>query len=213
MARKMSMAEKLASRVQPLPDEATVEAVAPTSPAESSDDMGEPSTAPAEAASAAPSEAAATARKSDRPRSAPAPRKRKSGSDAGRTSPTTLSAPAQLILELPESVNRRLTAYRVRTRKSHAFVLLKAVESTYDRLPELVKTALGEDDEPVAQLFERSARTATPVRTSDSEPTFTHSIRTTINNRTALSELAEELGAPSRNFLLVLAYDAFLPAE
>ncbi|MDQ0729095.1 hypothetical protein [Microbacterium sp. W4I20] len=206
MAGKMTMAEKLASRVQPLAEETAAEAapvdVDPPAAAEPRVEQGD-----ATISTGGGSELA----KKDVPT-----QKRKPAATAAvpeRATPTSVSAPAQLILELPESVNRRLASYRAKTRKSHAFVLLKAVESTYDRLPQLVKTALGEEDEPTIQLFERSARTASPVRAEDDEPTFTHSIRTTINNRKALSALAEELGAPSRNFLLVQAYNAFLPGE
>lgn len=203
MAGKMSMAEKLSNRVQPLKEESV--------PASITVGESEPPAAREvrpEPAERTPAGTPPTKSK----RQSPAQVRKRSKPAEPVASEGPLSTAVQLIVELPEDVNKRLLAYKEKTRKSHTFILLRAVEMTYERLPELIREALGEEVEPAPiQLFERSARTSTPTRSDSDEPTVQHTIRTTLRNRESLTNLAEELGAPSRNFLLVTAYDAFLP--
>lgn len=207
---KMTMAEKLAARVQPLAEDAAGE----SEPAEPT--LTTPVPAPEVPAGENPSEPAP--RDEPQPAVAPDPAKKQPASRTKRKAaepraqaPATTSEAVQIILELPKSLDDRLEAYRAKKKQSHTVVLFDAVETTYDRLPELIREALGESAAPATRLFERSARTLTPVRGDDDEVTVQHTIRTTLNNRTMLSDLAEQFGAPSRNFLLVTAYRAFLP--
>jgi len=121
-------------------------------------------------------------------------------------------ATAPFAIELPIPINERLTAYRNRTRKSHHAVLLDAVETTYPDLPELIRKALGREEEaPAVSLFGRSSRLAAPAPVGLSEQKVIHRFRIRESNRQLLTELADSLGAPSRNFLIVTAYDAYLP--
>lgn len=208
MARAMTMAEKLAKKVQPLHEEANppapaVSALPASAPVEDKPAAEEPATMVAEA----PVEKSATAREST------TPRKRRTPANGGVATESAPSASASLILTLEADLNERLLAYRATTRKSHTVILMDAVEATYDRLPELVRAALGIDDEPkpARKLFERSPMTATPISTGPRAPRVQHTIRTTLTNRQQLDEITKETGAPSRNFLIVTAYDAFLP--
>lgn len=205
---KMTMAEKLAANVKPLKEE-TVDVV----PA-----AGEDTPSLDVSTQVVPSENSEqeTVRETAQPATASpkrttAVKKRKAPEPAAAPTQESSSA-VQLIVELPDSVNKRLEAYRAKTSKSHTVVLYDAVERVYEQLPELIRAELGIEESPATvRLFERSIRTSTPVPTGDKEPTVTHSIRVTSNNRRDLTELAERFGAPSRNFMLVVAYKAFLP--
>lgn len=116
-------------------------------------------------------------------------------------------------VHLPSSLNDRLQAYMARTRKSHQTVLLDALEATYDRLPDLIRQATaGEsagEEAPKASLF---ARPTLPAPVATGEPRVKHTVRVSPTNRKVLDTITAELEAPSRNFVIITAYEAFLPS-
>lgn len=99
-----------------------------------------------------------------------------------------------------------------KTRKSHQTVLLDALEATYHQLPELIEKATSGDaaEEPQerASLFARPSR---PAPVSSGEPRIKHTVRVSPTNRKVLDSITAELKAPSRNLLIITAYEAFLP--
>lgn len=115
-------------------------------------------------------------------------------------------------VHLPSALNDRLQAYMTRTRKSHQTVLLDAIEATYSRLPQLIReaTAAGAEEEPEERvsLFSRPTLQAPQ---STGETRIKHTVRVSPTNRQILDNLTAELEAPSRNFVIVTAYEAFLP--
>lgn len=213
--KSMSMAEKLASKVKPLQEEQTapVQLVA----------VGEPVAAEVPPSDAVPAEVDTIQAEPPSPSKAtPKPRAKRSPSsrpsrqaapvvdDDEEGSPTdTVSA----VVTIRKDIDDRLMEYRKRTRKSHPVILFDAIEGTYEQLPELVRIALGKeaDSKPGPSLFDRSPRTETPITTGESVVRVDHTIRITRANRRKLTEIAEEVGAPSRNFMMEIAYDAFLP--
>lgn len=135
-------------------------------------------------------------------------RRRKPPKAAGPVPSST--TPSALIFQIDPQLDKRLEAYRTVTRKSYHHVMLDAVEHTYDRLPELVLKALGRDKEqkPKRSLFDRGAA---PVVEDKRGERVSHTVRILESNRTALDEITAEVGAPSRNFMLTVALDAYLP--
>lgn len=115
-------------------------------------------------------------------------------------------------VHLPGPLNDRLQAYMARTRKSHQTVLLDAIEATYSRLPQLIReaTAAGGEEEPQERvsLFSRPTLQAPQ---STGETRIKHTVRVSPTNRQILDNLTAELEAPSRNFVIITAYEAFLP--
>lgn len=114
-------------------------------------------------------------------------------------------------VHLPVPLNDRLQAYMTKTRKSHQTVLLDAVSATYKRLPELIRqaTAGGEEaDEDWTDLFNRQKR---PAPITDAGPRVKHTVRVAPSYRAILDRVTTELDAPSRNFVIITAYEAFLP--
>lgn len=139
---------------------------------------------------------------------------RKQGQPRSQPAPAVDTEPASVgvALELPADLDKRLTAYRAKTRKSHPTVLLDAVEATYEQLPDLIRISLGRDEEtPKTVLFGRAPRTPAPIQMGESGDKVRHSVRVTLSNRNQLDELTVQFGAPSRNFLIVTAYEAYLP--
>jgi hypothetical protein len=114
---------------------------------------------------------------------------------------------------LPESLDAKLQAYMTRTGKSHHRVLLEAVASTYQQLPDLIRAAMaGEDEntpqeEAVSALFDMPAWIAPKTSL---EPRVKHTVRVSPTNRRKLDDITSELGAPSRNLVIITAYKAFL---
>lgn len=208
MAGKMSMADKLANRVQPLreqgsgtPEPAQGIAITPAEEAAAPD-----TTTTSEPSSSAPQ---APREKSPRKRRAPAAtaRQEESAGDPGDI--------VAAVITIRKDIDARLMAYRKTTRKSHPVILFDAIEATHEQLPELVRIALGkeEDPAPVRKLFDRSPRTDTPIKTEDSVERVDHTVRLTRANRELLSQIADEVGAPSRTFMMEIAYDAYLPKD
>lgn len=211
--KSMSMAEKLASKVKPLQEDqaAPVQLAVVGEPA--APEVAPSDAAPAESVQAeSPSPSKATPK--PRVKRSPSPRPSRQSApvvdDDTEGSPTdTVSA----VVTIRKDIDDRLMAYRKTTRKSHPVILFDAIEGTYEQLPELVRIALGKeaDSKPRPSLFDRSPRTETPITTGESVVRVDHTIRITRANRRKLTEIAEEVGAPSRNFMMEIAYDAFLP--
>lgn len=113
-------------------------------------------------------------------------------------------------MHLTEELNERLQAYMTRKRWSHQTVLLDAIEATYTRLPDLIREATAADDEATERtpLFDRPSR---PTPKASGEARIKHTVRMSDSNRNTLDDITEKLGAPSRNFLITVAYEAYLP--
>jgi hypothetical protein len=114
--------------------------------------------------------------------------------------------PVHLTVEL----NERLQAYMATTRWSHHNVLLDAIETTYERLPELIAEATA----AASRKAERTVLFARPNPTApkaSGEARVKHTVKMSDTNRNVLDRVTAEVGAPSRNFLITVAYEAYLP--
>lgn len=158
----------------------------------------EPATAAAPAAEATPP--------SEPARKARAPRRAAAADDGGERETASKGVP----VHLTEELNERLQAYMTRKRWSHQTVLLDAIEATYTRLPALIREATAADDEAAERtpLFDRPSR---PTPKASGEARVKHTVRMSDSNRNTLDRITEELGAPSRNFVITVAYEAYLP--
>lgn len=163
----------------------------------------EPTPAPARAA-AADVETTPAAEPAKKQRT---PRRQATDADAGGERET---ASKGVPVHLTEELNARLQAYMSRKSWSHQTVLLDAIEATYTRLPELISQATASDDAAAERtpLFDRPSR---PTPKASGEARIKHTVRMSDTNRNTLDRIAEELGAPSRNFLITVAYEAYLP--
>lgn len=133
----------------------------------------------------------------------------------GEEAPGTSAAPATAGIQvmIPQDLNDRLQAYLKKRKISHAKLLIEAIEKTYKKLPQLVNDAQGledeeEDDDDRVFLFERPARER---QQTAGAPRAKHHVRLTPKNRKLLDAVTEYAGAPSRNFMITVAYDAYLP--
>lgn len=133
------------------------------------------------------------------------------GEEAPGTSDAAATAGIQVMI--PQDLNDRLQDYLKKRKISHAKLLIEAIEKTYKRLPQLVNEAQGleddeEDDDDRVFLFERPARER---QQTAGAPRAKHHVRLTPKNRKLLDAVTEYAGAPSRNFMITVAYDAYLP--
>ncbi|WP_146008088.1 hypothetical protein [Microbacterium aurantiacum] len=133
------------------------------------------------------------------------------GEEAPGTSDAAATAGIQVMI--PQDLNDRLQDYLKKRKISHAKLLIEAIEKTYKRLPQLVNEAQGledddEDDDDRVFLFERPARER---QQTAGAPRAKHHVRLTPKNRKLLDVVTEYAGAPSRNFMITVAYDAYLP--
>lgn len=134
------------------------------------------------------------------------PRRNALAADVGERETASKGVP----VHLTEELNERLQAYMARKRWSHQTVLLDAIEATYTRLPDLIREATAADDESAERtpLFDRPSR---PTPKASGEARIKHTVRMSDSNRNTLDDITEKLGAPSRNFLITVAYEAYLP--
>lgn len=115
-------------------------------------------------------------------------------------------------VHLPDDINIRLLAWMKLTGRSHPVVLLDAIETVYEQLGDLIQQKLGPDDRPKTSLFQRSNRQA--PKTNPGENPHKHTVRIDKGARDVLDDLTAKFAAPSRNFLLIAAYDGYLlPVE
>lgn len=192
---------KLTRRAAPAPTPAAA-------PAEADEPVVDP--APAVDSAPAPAAEAAAPAKKQAPRKQPTTRTTRTDDDGGEGEERE-TASKGVPVHLPVPLNDRLQAYMAKTRKSHQTVLLDAVSATYKRLPELIRdaTAGGEDsDEERTDLFNRQKR---PAPVTDAGPRVKHTVRVAPSYRAILDRVTAELDAPSRNFVIITAYEAFLP--
>lgn len=156
----------------------------------------------AETTTAAPEPAAAPAERKPRAPRRTQPRE----TEEGERETASKGVP----VHLTEELNERLQDYMARKRWSHQTVLLDAIEATYTRLPELIRAATAADDETTERtpLFDRPSR---PAPKASGEARVKHTVRMSDSNRNILDRITEELGAPSRNFVITVAYEAYLP--
>lgn len=113
-------------------------------------------------------------------------------------------------VHLPDDVNDRLLAWMTLTGRSHPVVLLDAIETVYEQLGDLIQHKLGPDDRPKTSLFARSNRQA--PKTNPGENPHKHTVRIAKEARDVLDDLTAKFAAPSRNFLIIAAYDGYLPS-
>jgi len=175
----------------------------------------EPATTKTEAPTAAPTAAQQAESQPSAPESAAQPIERKPRAPR-RTQPRETeegereTASKGVPVHLTEELNERLQDYMARKRWSHQTVLLDAIEATYTRLPELIRAASAADDETTERtpLFDRPSR---PAPKASGEARVKHTVRMSDSNRNILDRITEDLGAPSRNFVITVAYEAYLP--
>ncbi len=190
--------------ISPVPGPVAAAAPAePATPAKKKPAAKAPKTSPAEAAvaSAPTSEPAAAPAKPTRRQQQPST----IGAD-GSVSKAELG----VAVSVPQSIATRLEAYRLESGQSHPTILFDAIESSYARLPELIKAASVQPAgaaEGAQALFNRPA----VARRRTDEPKVNFIIRVSRENKDILTRLTAELGAPSRNALCTAAYDAYLP--
>ena len=192
---------KLTRRAAPAPTPAAA-------PAEADEPVVDP--APAVDSAPAPAAEAAAPAKKQAPRKQPTTRTTRTDDDGGEGEERE-TASKGVPVHLPVPLNDRLQAYMAKTRKSHQTVLLDAVSATYKRLPELIREATGggeDSDEEWTDLFNRQKR---PAPVTDAGPRVKHTVRVAPSYRAILDRVTAELDAPSRNFVIITAYEAFLP--
>lgn len=134
---------------------------------------------------------------------------------AARPEPSAAAPVTAMGVDVEPALNARFVAFRNATRLSYHQIILDAVEHSYPVLGDLVANALGRGGEaavPQVKLFER---TFVPplVPVSGRQDRITHTIRITVSNRSMLDDIAAETSSPSRNFMICVALDHYLPAE
>lgn len=184
-------------------------AESPTAEMEETPQPEATATTPAEPAKVVEETPAPVAKKTARPAA------KTTAEPVGEETPGTSEAAATAGIQvmIPQDLNDRLQAYLKKRKISHAKLLIEAIEKTYKRLPQLVNEAQGleddeEDDDDRVFLFERPARER---QQTAGAPRAKHHVRLTPKNRKLLDAVTEYAGAPSRNFMITVAYDAYLP--
>ncbi len=137
------------------------------------------------------------------------------GKPAARPEPSAAAPVTAMGVDVEPALNARFVAFRNATRLSYHQIILDAVEHSYPMLDDLVANALGRGGEtavPQVKLFERTF-VPPPVPISGRQDRITHTIRITVSNRSMLDDIAAETSSPSRNFMICVALDHYLPAE
>lgn len=184
-------------------------AESPTAEKEETPQPEAQATTPAEQAKVVEETPAPVAKKTARPAA------KTTAEPVGEETPGTSDAAATAGIQvmIPQDLNERLQTYLKKRKISHAKLLIEAIEKTYKRLPQLVNEAQGleddeEDDDDRVFLFERPVRER---QQTAGAPRAKHHVRLTPKNRKLLDAVTEYAGAPSRNFMITVAYDAYLP--
>ncbi|MEX0153855.1 hypothetical protein [Microbacterium sp. LMI1-1-1.1] len=134
---------------------------------------------------------------------------------AARPEPSAAAPVTAMGVDVEPALNARFVAFRNATRLSYHQIILDAVEHSYPVLGDLVAKALGRGGEaavPQVKLFERTF-VPPPVPVRGRQDRITHTIRITVSNRSMLDDVAAEVSSPSRNFMICVALDHYLPAE
>lgn len=134
---------------------------------------------------------------------------------AARPEPSAAAPVTAMGVDVEPALNARFVAFRNATRLSYHQIILDAVEHSYPVLGELVANALGRGGEvavPQVKLFERTF-VPPPVPVSGRQDRITHTIRITVSNRSMLDDIAADVSSPSRNFMICVALDHYLPTE
>ncbi len=197
----------------------TLEPIRPVDP----DQSPEAETASADPAKPAATEAPSTqeAPATSTQAAAPAPAK---PARAPRTRPTPPEAPAVqpaaveansaatkgITLRLGKPLYKRLTAYKTAEGLSYPTVVLLAVQSTYNQLPQLLAARSVQIDSGGPNLFRLPTQVARRSETA-AEDKEQLPIKISRERRTVLSQLVDSTGAPSLNELVCTALEAFLP--
>lgn len=128
------------------------------------------------------------------------------------TQEPTGKADQPIQVTLPRSLMERLERFKTEQGLSHPTILFDAIDSTIDRLPDLVQKRTVSVSAPSGKsLFSRPQTVVRRSVGSDAEPKDTFIIRISQENKDILTQLVTETGAPSRTVLLVAAYEAYLP--
>jgi hypothetical protein len=137
------------------------------------------------------------------------------GKPAARPEKSAAAPVTAMGVDVEPTLNARFVAFRNATRLSYHQIILDAVEHSYPVLSGLVAKALGRGGEaavPQVKLFERTF-VPPPVPVSGRQDRITHTIRITVSNRSMLDDIAADASSPSRNFMICVALDHYLPAE
>jgi len=213
MARVKNFGDLLASQSSSFVDEKEAEADAAgevQTPAETAAPVEEEAHPVAEPANEEKPKPAPRTKTSRAKKPAPAPKPAVSEDDdedddeASGTDEKTVGVP----VHLPKRINDRLIAFMADTNRSHPMVLLDAIEVTYEHLGELIQKKLGIETQPKTKLFNRSGVRSAVIAEKNTEK---HTVQVSKGDRDMLGQIANDLGAPSRTFMIVVAYDAYLP--
>jgi len=134
---------------------------------------------------------------------------------AARPEPSAAAPVTAMGVDVEPALNARFVAFRNATRLSYHQIILDAVENSYPELGDLVTKALGRGGEaavPQVKLFERTF-VPPQVPIEGRQDRVTHTIRITVSNRSMLDDIAAEVSSPSRNFMICVALDHYLPAQ
>jgi hypothetical protein len=128
-----------------------------------------------------------------------------------RPSTGTGTASVGITLRLGEGLRRRLLAYKDAEGLSFPTVVLLAVQSSYARLPQLLAARsmqITVDEGP--NLFGLPAQVTRRSSTA-TEPKQALPIKVSAERRDVLTQIVQDVGAPSLNELIVTALEDFLP--
>lgn len=131
------------------------------------------------------------------------PRRRRAPRAAGPESD------GRLVVALPIALRDRARAVAASHGETYAEVVLRAIQETHTRLPELVAKHHGGDGPTIGSLFEHRAKPKRVV-----EATAQVTIRgLSSHDRSVLDQLVDDVGAANLTELVTVALDEHLPAR
>lgn len=138
---------------------------------------------------------------------------RPSKKEAPVSTPTVQPRPTQkadqpISINMPLSLYARLLRHKEAEHLSHPTILFNALEATAHKLPDLIRAKTGQA--PEAQSLFNRPRTVALQNEAD-EPRGQIIVRISEVNKQVIAQLVEDAGAPSRNMLIVAAYEDYLP--
>lgn len=114
-------------------------------------------------------------------------------------------------ISLTKDVEARFREFVRRSGMSQPMAIFYAIETTYDRLPELLAARNVTITPPAASLFVKPAVVARKL--DDAQPKGQFIIRIKKANKQLLANLVDQLQAPSRNALIETAVKAMLDQQ
>lgn len=135
----------------------------------------------------------------------PAAKKTAKASKKPSTKTGKATPESPLVLWTPKAIRTRMQAEKTKNGTVYIVQVLKALEATHDRLPELLSKAEPEVEAVKGKLFEWEAP-------KQAEPRVQLTIRgMTTSQANVIDKLVKTTGADSRSHLVNTALDAYLP--